>query len=114
MSPTDWNIGLSLLCTYLPNLADIVITYALGGPPFTAALKIIGPKYALGGTFTAVAAVVVGAGCCNSKAQWFALRLLLGLFEAGIYVGSAFVLTTWYEPSQLHSRLSWFYVAGTA
>lgn len=39
---------------------------------------------------------------------------MLGLFEAGIYVGCAFVLTTWYTPAQLHSRLSYFYLGATA
>jgi MFS family permease len=91
-----------------------VISQGLGGIPFNALLKVIGPRYALSGTFIGVAVVVVASGCSSNIGAWYSLRLLLGLFEAGIFVGAAFVLSTWYTPTQLQFRLSAFYVGATS
>lgn len=37
---------------------------------------------------------------------------VLGAFEAGMYPGCTYTLTTWYTPSQIHSRTSIYYLGG--
>jgi hypothetical protein len=80
LSPTDWNIGLSLLCRWpifhgyslgLPS----VVTFSIGGPACNALVKIIGPRYTLSATFMGVAVTIFGMGFANQRAEWFALRL---------------------------------------
>ncbi|EED21153.1 pantothenate transporter, putative [Talaromyces stipitatus ATCC 10500] len=43
-----------------------------------------------------------------------ALRLLLSLFEAGVFPGCSFVLTSWYEPGELYRRMAIFYSGASA
>ncbi|CRJ81834.1 hypothetical protein BN1708_001983 [Verticillium longisporum] len=38
-----------------------------------------------------------------------ALRMLLGVFEAGFFPGAVYLCTFWYMPRDLASRISWFY-----
>lgn len=73
LSSTDWNQGLTVF----------FITYALAGPPSNVALKRFGPRIVLPTLLLCVSFVLIGSGCAHSKAQWLALRLLLGTFEAG-------------------------------
>lgn len=79
MTNTQWNIGLSLLCTSPGQsetlLTMLVITFALFGLPSNILVKRFGPKKVLPCLLMAVGAVLVGAGCCSSPAAWFALRL---------------------------------------
>ena len=84
LSPNDWNIGLTVFCTLLiiPQLMDTmsielmaVVTYALSGPPSNLALKRFGPRYVLPTLLLCVSLILIGSGCANSRAQWFALRL---------------------------------------
>ncbi|ODN76470.1 hypothetical protein L198_08065 [Cryptococcus wingfieldii CBS 7118] len=99
LSSEMWNLSLSLF----------FITYAIGNPPFTMLLKRYGPRPVMSGILVTVAIVLVCSGCAGSIASWMPLRLLLGLFEAGVYPCSVFILTTWYTPSELHSRNTIFY-----
>ncbi|ODN76463.1 hypothetical protein L198_08058 [Cryptococcus wingfieldii CBS 7118] len=99
MDSKMWNLGLSLF----------FITYAFAGPPCSILLKKLGPKLVLSGVLLGVSLILICSGCSGSIASWFPLRLLLGLFEAGMYPGCAWVLTTWYTPDQIHSRHTIFY-----
>ncbi|WWC91102.1 uncharacterized protein L201_006043 [Kwoniella dendrophila CBS 6074] len=102
LSNTDWNTGLSLL----------FITFGFGGLPSNILVKKFGPKKVLPVLLMGVGACLVGAGNAHNRAQWFALRLLLGLFEAGMYPGCTYTLTTWYTPAQIHSRTTFYYLGG--
>ncbi|WVW80169.1 hypothetical protein I302_102146 [Kwoniella bestiolae CBS 10118] len=102
LSNTDWNIGLSLL----------FITFGFGGLPSNILVKKFGPKKVLPVLLTGIGACLIGAGASHNRAQWFALRLLLGLFEAGMYPGCTYTLTTWYTPAQIHSRTTIYYLGG--
>ena len=37
---------------------------------------------------------------------------MLGAFEAGMYPGCTYTLTTWYTPAQIHSRTTIYYLGG--
>ncbi|WRT63104.1 uncharacterized protein IL334_000007 [Kwoniella shivajii] len=102
LSNTEWNIGLSLL----------FITFGFGGLPSNILVKKFGPKKVLPVLLMGVGAVLIGSGCSHNRAQWFTLRILLGLFEAGMYPGCTYTLTTWYTPAQIHSRTTVYYLGG--
>nr|XP_019012051.1 uncharacterized protein I206_02889 [Kwoniella pini CBS 10737]OCF50832.1 hypothetical protein I206_02889 [Kwoniella pini CBS 10737] len=102
LSNTDWNTGLSLL----------FITFAFGGLPSNILVKKYGPKKVLPVLLMGVGAILMGTGFSHNKAQWFSLRVLLGLFEAGMYPGCTYTLTTWYTPAQIHSRTTIYYLGG--
>lgn len=99
LSGQDWNTA---LCVFFA-------TYALGGTPSNIALKRWGPKFWLP-TLLAICGVInVCQGLQSSMAGFTCMRLLLGLVEAGIYPGCSYVLTNWYSPDELHSRMTIFY-----
>ena len=44
---------------------------------------------------------------------FLAVRMLLGVFEAGFFPGAVYLCTFWYMPRDLASRISWFYCASS-
>ncbi|KIV79946.1 hypothetical protein PV11_07485 [Exophiala sideris] len=99
MSGQDWNTA----------LAVFFITYAAGGVPSNIALKRWGPKFWLPILLTAVGIVLVCSGLQSNMGGWTAFRVILGAVEAGVFPGCSFILTAWYDPKELHSRMSLFY-----
>ncbi|VUC32833.1 unnamed protein product [Clonostachys rosea] len=95
----QWNI----------SLAVFFITYAAGGVPSNIMLKRVGPRFWLPSLLIACGTTIVCAGLQNNFAGWVAFRLILGLVEAGIYPGCSFILTSWYSPKELHTRMTFFY-----
>lgn len=81
--------------------------------PANVVLKRIGPRFWLPTLLVACGGVLICAGCQNTYGTWVAFRLLLGLVEAGIYPGCSFVLSSWYSPKELHTRLTIFYSAAS-
>ena len=51
------------------------MTYAISGPPSNLALKKFGPRWVLPTILLIVSFILIGSGCANNRAQWFALRL---------------------------------------
>lgn len=90
-------------------LAVFFITYSAGGIPAMIALKRWGPKLWLPILLTSVGVVLVCSGLQHNMGGWTAFRIILGLVEAGIFPGCSFVLTAWYSPDELHSRMTLFY-----
>lgn len=45
--------------------------------------------------------------------QLAALRVILGIFEAGFFPGCVYLLSTWYTRYDMHKRYSVFYFIGT-
>lgn len=50
----------------------------------------------------------------NNEKQIYAMRFLIGLFEAPFYVGAMTLLGNWYTPAELGKRASIFYSASFA
>ncbi|KAK7214127.1 hypothetical protein V2G26_021305 [Clonostachys chloroleuca] len=100
---TQWNTSLSIF----------FITYALGGVPSNIMLKRIGPRFWLPTLLIACGVTIICAGCQSTYGGWIAFRLILGFVEAGIYPGCTFILTAWYSPKELHTRMTVFYSAAS-
>lgn len=58
--------------------------------------------------------VMTCMGLVNNFSQLFALRVLLGIFEAGLYPGITYSLTMFYKRSDLLSRHSIFYCGASS
>src|SRR5262245_51478805 len=76
-------------------------------------LKRIGPRFWLPTLLILCGVMIICAGCQSTYGGWIAFRLLLGLVEAGIYPGCTFILTAWYSPAELHTRMTVFYSAAS-
>ncbi|KAH6876325.1 major facilitator superfamily domain-containing protein [Thelonectria olida] len=100
----DWNTALSVF----------FVTYAAAGVPSNIALKRFGPKIWLPFLLSMVSLVLVFSSMQNNKAGWTAFRVLLGWFEAGVFPGCSFILTYWYSPAEIHSRMTIFYCGASA
>ncbi|KAL4884123.1 major facilitator superfamily domain-containing protein [Aspergillus karnatakaensis] len=103
MSGQQWNTALSVF----------FVTYAAGGVPSNIILKRIGPRIWLPTLLIGCGVTVICAGLQSTFGGWTAFRVLLGFFEAGIYPGCSFILTTWYSPKELHTRMTVFYSAAS-
>ncbi|KAL4797764.1 major facilitator superfamily domain-containing protein [Aspergillus venezuelensis] len=104
LSSQQWNTCLSIF----------FVTYALGGVPSNIALKRFGPKIWLPALLLSVACILVFTSLQANFGGWAAFRVLLGVFEAGVFPGCSFVLTSWYSPKEVHSRMAIFYSGASA
>ncbi|OWT43056.1 major facilitator superfamily domain-containing protein [Pochonia chlamydosporia 170] len=55
--------------------------------------------------------VLIGTGFMHNKAQLYASRLLLGVFESGIFPCLALYLSTFYQPQEQALRVSYLFVS---
>ncbi|KAF9873486.1 putative pantothenate transporter [Colletotrichum karsti] len=104
MSGQDWNTG----------LAVFFVTYAAGGVPSNIALKRFGPRIWLPFLLFTVSLILISSSLQNNRAGWITFRVLLGWFEAGVFPGCSFILTIWYSPAEIHTRLSIFFCGASA
>lgn len=55
--------------------------------------------------------VIIGTGFIHNANQLYASRLLLGLFESGMFPCLALYLSTFYQPTEQAVRISYLYVS---
>lgn len=104
MTDQQWNIALSVF----------FITYSIGGIPSNICLQRFGPRIWLPSIMLCVSIILICASTQSTFSGWTAFRLLLGLFEAGVFPGCSAVLTLWYSPQQIHTRMTIFYSGACA
>ncbi|KAI1454011.1 MFS general substrate transporter [Annulohypoxylon moriforme] len=88
------------------------ITYILFQPPSTILTRKIGPRIYLPTIILAWGAVMIGFGFSPSYNVLIALRIILGVFEAGYFPGCVYLLSTWYTRYEVGRRYSVFYLLG--
>ncbi|WRT67578.1 uncharacterized protein IL334_004550 [Kwoniella shivajii] len=104
MSSSQFNLALTVL----------FFTYGLSEPVCNIALRRFGPKIwfpiavTTWGLITTVTCVVQNYG------GYIAIRLALGAAEATIYPGGYLLLSMWYKPKELATRMAIFYGANTS
>jgi MFS family permease len=104
ISGQQWNTALSVF----------FVTYSLGAVPANIALQKFGPRIWLPTMMLSVSIILVCASLQSTFGGWAAFRVLLGLVEAGVFPGCSAVLTTWYSPHEVHSRMTIFYTGASA
>jgi sugar phosphate permease len=96
----QWNIVLSLF----------FVPYILLEVPSNILLKRFErPSLYMGTLVTTWGIIMTMHGVVTNYAGLLALRILLGVFEAGFFPGAVFLCSQWYLPRDLAARISWFY-----
>ncbi|KAL6711636.1 hypothetical protein ACN47E_004570 [Coniothyrium glycines] len=88
------------------------ITYVALQPPATVVLRKLGPRIFLPSIVVIWGAVMIGFGFVKEWHTLLPLRLLLGIFEAGFFPGSAYLLSCWYQRFELQKRNTVFFLIG--
>ncbi|KAI1767040.1 major facilitator superfamily MFS-1 [Hypoxylon sp. FL1150] len=90
------------------------VTYMIFQPPSTVIIRKVGPRIFLSTITLSWGAVMIGFGFSPSYQVLLALRLLLGVFEAGYFPGCVYLLSTWFTRYEIGRRYSVFYLLGSA
>lgn len=104
MSGTQFNLALMYF----------FFTYGLWEPVSNILLRRLGPKIWFPLIVTAWGLVTTLTSQVSSYGGFIVIRLVLGITEAGLYPGSYFILSMWYTPKELATRMAIFYGANTA
>ncbi|KAL7418667.1 hypothetical protein Q5752_006350 [Cryptotrichosporon argae] len=104
MTSTQFNLALTVL----------FFTYGLSEPVCNVALRRFGPKIWFPIAVTTWGLITTLTSICSSYGGYIGIRLCLGAAEATIYPGGYLLLSMWYKPKELATRMSIFYGANTA
>ncbi|OQV05507.1 hypothetical protein CLAIMM_10234 [Cladophialophora immunda] len=87
-------------------LTVFFVSYIAFEMPATFICKLIGPGWFLPSTTLGFGVMTLCMGYVHGKSTAYAVRFLLGLFEAGMLPGIAYYLSRWYRRSELTFRLA--------
>ncbi|KAL1411934.1 hypothetical protein Q8F55_002923 [Vanrija albida] len=87
------------------------IPYILLEIPSQLGLRRFGARWWLGFACIAWGLVELGMGFVNNWKELMGLRVMLGAFEACLYPGAAYLISTWYPRKQIATRLAFFYTS---
>ncbi|KAJ9130830.1 Major facilitator superfamily transporter [Pleurostoma richardsiae] len=104
MTSTQFNLALMYL----------FFTYGLCEPVSNIMLRRLGPKIWFPCIVTAWGLITTLTCLVQNYGSYVVIRLMLGLTEAGLYPGSYFILSMWYTPKELATRMAIFYGANTS
>lgn len=79
----------------------------------TAIARKLRPGRFLSFIVTAWGLVMVGHGLVHAWRPMLALRILLGILEAGFFSSCAYLLSTWYTRAEVAKRNAAFYLLGS-
>jgi MFS family permease len=88
-------------------------TYIVFQPPATVIVRYLGPRTFLSFIVVAWGAVMIGMGFSDSFETLAALRVVLGILEAGFFPSCVYLLSTWYTRFDIGKRYSVFYILGS-
>lgn len=88
-------------------------SYIVFQPPATVICRYLGPRNFLSVIVVAWGAVMIGMGFADSYGVMAALRVLLGVLEAGFFPSCVYLLSTWYTRFDIGKRYSCFYILGS-
>lgn len=86
--------------------------YVLFQPLATYLCRQIGPRIFLAVITILWGLIAMSFGFVKSWTHMLALRIVLGIFESGIYPSIAYLLATWYSRYDVGKRFSSFYILG--
>lgn len=70
-------------------------TYIVFQPPATVIVRWLGPRNFLSAIVVAWGAVMIGMGFAQNYGALAALRVVLGIMEAGFFPSCVYLLSTW-------------------
>jgi MFS family permease len=80
-------------------------TYVAFQPPSTVLVRWLGPRIHLASITFLWGVVMIGMGFTKKWDQLAALRVVLGLFEAGFFPSCVYLLSTWYTRCKCFTSL---------
>ncbi|CAO2655930.1 Nn.00g047330.m01.CDS01 [Neocucurbitaria sp. VM-36] len=95
-------------------LMYLFFTYGLCEPISNIALRRLGPRIWFPCIVVSWGLITTLTCLVKTYGGFVAIRLFLGMTEAGLYPGSYFILSMWYTPKELATRMAIFYGANTA
>jgi sugar phosphate permease len=101
MTAAQFNTGLTIYSCFYGGLEV----------PAQLVLQKFGPRRFLSTIVTCWGIVTVCHMAIKNHQHFWALRALLGVFEAGIYQGCFYTLTRWFLPRELQKRTGAWYTA---
>lgn len=87
------------------------ITYSLFEPATNVLLKVLRPRVFITITIILWGIAMITMGLCHNYAGMVTARLFLGLFEAGLFPGVNFYLSSWYLRREFGIRAAIFFSA---
>jgi MFS family permease len=97
---------------YNTVLSIFFIPYVLLEVPSNVLLKKFKrPSTYLGILVVGWGVIMTCTGLVNNYSSLMAVRVLLGIFEAGFFPGAIYLCSYWYMPKDLALRISYFYCA---
>jgi MFS family permease len=88
-------------------------TYIVFQPPSTIIVRKLGPRIHLSTIVVLWGAVMIGMGFVKDWESLAALRVVLGILEAGFFPSCVYLLSTWYSRYDVGKRYSVFYILGS-
>lgn len=88
-------------------------TYCTVEAPTNMLLKKLSPKVFLPLIAVLWGVCVLGMGFAKNYHHLIVLRILLGLFEAGLMPGCAYYLSNWYRPTEVSYRIALYFACAT-
>lgn len=98
---------------YSVILTVFFATYCTVEAPCNILLKLLSPKIFLPLIAVLWGVCVLGMGFAQSYHHLIVLRVLLGLFEAGLMPGCAYYLSNWYRPTEVSYRIALYFSSAT-
>lgn len=95
---------------YNTILSVFYVAYIVFEIPSNLCCKCMGPGWFIPGICLGFGVVSVLTGLVKTMPQMCGVRLLLGLFEAGVMPGIAYYLSRWYKRAELAFRMSAYIV----
>ncbi|KAK5118727.1 hypothetical protein LTR85_007933 [Meristemomyces frigidus] len=84
-------------------------TYAFLEAPSNMCMRRFGPRKWLSSLVIGWGAVTLGSAWVKSYGDYCAARILLGVFEAGLFQGCFYTLSCWYLREELQTRCAYWY-----
>ncbi|KAL1960550.1 hypothetical protein VTO42DRAFT_7129 [Malbranchea cinnamomea] len=106
----DEDLGLSIGNRYSLLSMIFFVPYVVFQFPSNIVIRKIGPMWWLPSIVFCWGVVMIGMGFANKWTDILAMRVLLGIFEAGFYPGCVFLLSCWYMRFEVQKRFSAFYL----
>ncbi|GAA6024865.1 hypothetical protein JCM10207_003160 [Rhodosporidiobolus poonsookiae] len=99
---------------YNNALMSFFFTYALFDIPSTIFLKRFGPATYIALAMTAFGIITIATGFVKDIGGLVTCRVLLGVFESGLFPGVVYILSSWYTKYELQTRIAIFFGGASA
>ncbi|KAF9892040.1 hypothetical protein FE257_002446 [Aspergillus nanangensis] len=104
-------LELTIGARYNIALLLFFVPYALLELPSNVVIRRIGARIWMSFLIIAWGACILGMGFVHHWVPLAVLRVLLGAFEAGLFPGAVFIISSWYRTYETARRVSIFYMA---